>query len=234
MLNVLQLCAGKGSRFKSMSDVPKPFIHLNGVPMFQSAIDSLGFKTARIHYLFQETHVKEYNPAQYINEKDIVHTVNHYTSGAATSATIVVRDSEYRHEPWLIVDCDFMLNTPYDSADYEAVLNSSNESVSMVQYAPWDVAGSYVCLVDSKIIGVAEKQPISKYKNTGHYHWSTGDMLIDAYDFYLENDLMSNGEFYIAPLYNYLIQNDIPCSVYFTKGFIPIGTPADYKEYTKK
>ena len=59
-------------------------------------------------------------------------------------------------------------------------------------------------------------------------------MLIDAYDFYLKNNLVSKGEFYMAPLYNYLIQNDIPCSVYITEGFSPIGTPKDYQEYIQK
>ena len=75
MLNVLQLCAGKGTRFKSMIDIPKPFIDVNGSPMFKSAIDSLGFKTARIHHLFQETHIKEYNPAQYVSEHHVIHTI---------------------------------------------------------------------------------------------------------------------------------------------------------------
>ena len=45
---------------------------------------------------------------------------------------------------------------------------------------------------------------------------------------------MSKGEFYMAPLYNYLIQNDIPCSVYITEGFSPIGTPEDYQEYIQR
>lgn len=234
MLNVLQLCAGKGTRFKSMIDIPKPFIDVNGSPMFKSAIDSLGFKTARIHHLFQETHIKEYNPAQYVSEHHVIHTIDYYTDGAATSAASVVRDSEHRHEPWLIVDCDFMFNAPYNSEDFESMLNSSNESVSMVQYNPWDLACSYACIDGKKMLGVAEKQPISKYKNTGHYHWASGDMLIDAYDFYLKNNLVSKGEFYMAPLYNYLIQNDIPCSVYITEGFSPIGTPKDYQEYIQK
>ena len=49
MLNVLQLAAGKGSRFKHYTHIPKPYITVDGEPMFYKAFKTLGLKNCTSH-----------------------------------------------------------------------------------------------------------------------------------------------------------------------------------------
>jgi NDP-sugar pyrophosphorylase family protein len=227
MLNVLQLCAGKGSRFAEYSQTPKPFLDVHGDPMFVAAIKSLNLgNDVRHHFLFQERALTQYKPSQYVD--GLFYGIDHYTDGAATSAAYVIRNNKFRHEPWLIVDCDFIVS--YDSTTFKSVYNHTN--CIFVQNRSFDIKSSYSC-VDSNmnILGVAEKQPISRYRNSGQYHWVSGDVFIQSYDFYTDNGLVSLGEYYTAPLYNYAIQNGIPTMAIEVDSFTPIGTPMDYERY---
>ena len=55
-INILQLCAGKGSRFADFTEIPKPFIDVNGKLMYTYALDSLSVQSidVRYHLLFQK------------------------------------------------------------------------------------------------------------------------------------------------------------------------------------
>ena len=229
MINVLQLCAGQGSRFREFSNIPKPFLDVAGKPMFKAALDSLKFDkndNVRYHFLFQQSHIVEYNPAQYVD--GTIHSIDYYTNGAATSAAYVISNSEYRAEEWMIVDCDFILQY---NKDYFLTRTKTN-SVILADEKQWDLKSSYCCVDESfKVYGVAEKQPISKYRNTGLYHWKSGDIFMDAYNFYSDNNLLTNGEFYLAPLYNHAIQNGHPVKISVVDKYTAIGTPADYLAY---
>lgn len=220
MINVLQLAAGKGSRFRDYTDVPKPFIQIDGEPMFYKAFKSMGLDNVRYHILCQESHIETYDPSEYV---DVVHTIDHYTDGAATSAYSVIAYSPFKHESWLIIDCDFIL---------VGKINLPGYSGTVIEHHPWDIKSSYSFIDDNGHIGcVAEKQPISQWRNTGQYMFESGELFCDAYEFYRDNMLLSNGEFYIAPLYNYLIQhgfNVVPIEV---EKYIPIGTPTDLERY---
>lgn len=224
-LNILQLCAGKGSRFADFTETPKPFIDVNGKQMFTYALDSLNIPEGtdvRYHLLFQEKHVSTYNP-QY---KDAtVYSIDYYTDGAATSASHVIANSEYIDEQWLIVDCDFVLNLDFNSFRSETV----DRSVILVEPSQWDKKSSYSCVDETmRVHGVAEKQPISKFRNTGQYHFQSGTIFMEAYNFFKNSDMTSEGEFYIAPLYNYIIQSGKTVKAFEVNKFNPIGTPKDY------
>lgn len=225
MINVLQLAAGQGSRFKDYTDTPKPFIFVDDKPMFQTAYDSLGLTDVRYHLLCQEKHVELYHPELYI-PGTILHTLDHYTDGAATSAYSVIAYSPFKHEPWLIIDCDFIM--------YWNPVLPANSSACLVEKKQWDIKSSYSAIVDNNIVAIAEKQPISEYRNTGQYLFETGDLFCEAYEFYKEHKLLSNGEFYIAPLLNYIIQNGNIVKALEVEEYIPIGTPADLENYNER
>jgi dTDP-glucose pyrophosphorylase len=225
MVNVLQLAAGKGSRFKDHTAIPKPFIDVDGYPMFLRAFKSLNLHNIRYHLLCQEEHVKKYNPARYVNDA-IIHTLDYYTDGAATSAYSVISCSMFKHEPWLIVDCDFIIK-------WNGVINLNSNGI-FVEYKPWDPKSSYSYIDDSNMIkAVAEKQPISNFRNTGQYLFESGYLFCDAYDFYKKNKISSNGEFYIAPLFNYIIINGHSVTPINIDNYTPIGTPMDLETYNE-
>ena len=225
MLNILQLCAGKGSRFSTYTDIPKPFIDVNGTPMFKVGLESISMD-ARVHCLFQYSHIQKYNPSQYTDAT--IHTIDGYTDGAATSAYSVISKSDYKNEQWIIIDCDFLLDA--DISDFMSKAKTS--SVIFVDVCHYDTKSSYACVDnDMNVFGVAEKQVISTHRNTGQYHFYSGDIFCEAYEFYKDNEIMSVGEFYISPLYNYLIQTNRPVVATQVRKYVPLGTPDDLNKY---
>lgn len=227
MLNILQLCAGKGSRFANLYTMPKPLIDVHGSPMFKVAIDCFTGLESRRHFLFQEKDYLQHRPQQYVD--GVYHTIDHYTNGAATSAAYVIRNSEYLDESWLVTDCDSIID--FDSEQF--VKMSQRGNCVFTQHKLFDTKSSYSCIDNNNnILGIAEKQVISEYRNTGQYHWQSGKTFVDAYDFYVENNLMSLGEYYIAPLYNHAIQVQHSSTVSVTvKNFTPVGVPEDLERY---
>lgn len=227
MLNILQLAAGKGSRFSNFSILPKPFISVDGMPMFMRAFTSLGLTGARHHILFQDAHNKKYNPQQHAPDA-IIHTIDHYTDGAATSAYSVISNSEFKHEPWLVIDCDFII-------DWDKKLSDISTSSIFVENRSWDIKSSYSYIGQSgNIECVAEKQPISNYRNTGHYLWESGNLFSECYEFSKDNNLTILNEFYMAPLYNIAIQRGYKVAPTYVERYVPIGTPEDLKQYNEK
>ena len=226
MINVLQLAAGQGSRFSEYSELPKPFIKVDGIPMFFRAYDSMNLidEDVRYHILFQETHVEKYNPQRYVPHAHI-HTIDHYTDGAATSAMTVINNSEFRNEPWLIIDCDFIL-------EWDGEWNPEHSGVFVHHIEQWETKSSYSAIDnDNNVVAVAEKQPISNYRNTGHYYWNTGDLFCESYNYYLDNNIRILNECYMAPLYNAAIRMGNTVKAIQVDDYIPIGTPADLEKY---
>lgn len=228
MINVLQLAAGRGSRFKDSYDEPKPFIKIGGKPMFLVCYESLNLNPSntRYHFVCQESHLEKYDPKLYCEDM-IVHSIDHYTDGAATTAYNVINNNEYKNEPWLIVDCDFVVS-------YSTDVTNLTTSAIFNQYYPWDVKSSYSVIHAGNILAVAEKQPISKYRNTGQYFFVTGELFNEAYIFYKNENIRPAGEFYIAPLYNYLIQTGHTVCSIEVDDYHAIGTPEDLHTYNER
>ena len=87
---------------------------------------------------------------------------------------------------------------------------------------------------NGEVIDVKEKIVISNVATNGLHFWSNGINFIEnAYEM-INNSEKYNGEYYIAPTYNYLIKNGGKVLPYFYNLHFPIGTPEDlekYKEY---
>jgi NDP-sugar pyrophosphorylase family protein len=219
MINVLMLAAGKGSRFIGYSENPKPFIDVHGIPMYKKAFDSLGLENTRNHFLFQESHFKQFLP----DAPGTIHLIDGYTDGAATSAEYVIKNSIYKDEPWLIVDCDFIL-------DWDKKIDEKYSAVFVEKY-PWDPKSSYSFIHNNQILCTAEKQCISMHRNTGHYFWSSGNLFLECYDFYVANNLRVKEEFYISPLYNAAVHLGEKIKPVYVNKFIQVGTPGDLQKY---
>ena len=78
----------------------------------------------------------------------------------------------------------------------------------------------------------AEKQEISQYCCTGLYFWRRCEDYCRVFEHYQQKPLseVQAGEYYIAPMYNYLIQNnkDIRYSVINENEVIFCGVPEEY------
>jgi dTDP-glucose pyrophosphorylase len=78
---------------------------------------------------------------------------------------------------------------------------------------------------------VQEKEPISNHALTGLYTFKTVHDFVETYKFHTDNELTTKGEYYIAPMYNYLIQKGKKYRLDKAEKHYILGTPNEYAAF---
>jgi len=101
------------------------------------------------------------------------------------------------------------------------VFESEGEAWSFVEPA----------ILDNKVIRTAEKDRISGLCSNGLYFFKKCEYFRYAYESYVKSGTLVNGEIYIAPLYNHLIEQgyDIRYRVVEKNNIIHCGVPSEYE-----
>jgi len=84
---------------------------------------------------------------------------------------------------------------------------------------------------NGKVIRTTEKDRISDLCSNGMYYFKSCAIFNEAFEHSLKENLKAKGEFYIAPLYNYLIENGLSVSYELIPAseIVFCGTPDEYK-----
>ena len=230
-MNILILAAGDGRRFSSCGyKLPKPLIDVNGMPMIVRAVNTLGIDGNYFFLIRQDQYTPELISCIASAKKNVtILTVNKTTEGAAASALLFERFID-NSEELIITNCDQIMN--WDART--ALLHLSNYDGGVVTVTSQDPKHSYVELENDIAVKFAEKQVISNHALTGIHYWKHGsDFVSSAKEMINCNDRAPNGEFYIAPTYNYMLKNKkrIGTVKISDKEFWPVGTPADLERY---
>ena len=219
-VNILMLAAGRGSRFKDYTDIPKPMIPVWGEPMYKYVLRSLNIiNEYDLHGVFQ----KDIAPKEEVGMH--IHTLDRITDGAASTAFEVI-EKAHDNNPWLIMDCDLIVRTG-------RLLFGPMSGIIVEKQHTSDPRASYSLIRDNQILCTAEKQVISPNRNVGMYYWSSGSLSCECYEDALVDNATVNGEFYISPLYNYAIRKGETVVPFYAESFQPIGTPEDLEKYVR-
>ena len=81
------------------------------------------------------------------------------------------------------------------------------------------------------ITDVAEKKPISNIATCGIYWYRRGSDFVNYAKQMIDKDIRVNSEFYIAPVYNELIQDGKTLIPFYVHKMWGIGTPEDLKNF---
>lgn len=231
MLNVIIPAAGEGSRFKNVGySLPKPLIPVNETAMIVKAIESLGI-VGKYHFVVRDNeYMQQTIDAIYTAcpNPNIV-SVTYTPEGAAASALIM---EEYidKDAELIIANCDQIMN--WNS--YDILTDMRTYDGAVVTIYDTDPKHSYVKMSDGFAIQFAEKEVISKNALTGIHYWKRAKYFFESAKRMIQDDKKSaNGEFYIAPTYNYLIKDGYDIGVCRIKNsqFHPVGTPEDLEKY---
>jgi dTDP-glucose pyrophosphorylase len=230
--------AGKGSRFKEVGyDLPKWMIKSKGKSLFEWSISSLPLSICKkLIFVIQKHESNDFdkfiNQFEYFKGLDIkVIEIDFYTKGQAETVYLA---KEYinNNEPLLIANIDTKFSTKnleYDLNDskFDGVIGAFKSNISRYSYAKTDEFG---CVIET-----AEKVVISDNALTGLYHFKKGSDFISAYeDAIIQNKIISNGEYYIAPLYNLLIQKGKCYKLNYVVDIDILGTPEEIQIFEKK
>lgn len=209
MFNVVIPMAGRGSRFSALEEeTPKPYVDVNGKPMFIRVIENFLHPEANFILIARDHHVEaEFERVKAAEKKydAQVITIDNLTEGTVCTA-LFAREKIYNDTPLLIVMADQIID--FDLNEFLADCEARELDGSLVCFKTKKLSlkYSYAKLDEKKMVSqVKEKEVISDIVTAGIYYFSKGKHFVDAaIDMIIRNDRVNN-EFYVAPVYNYLI-----------------------------
>lgn len=233
-VNILIPMAGAGSRFFQQGyKLPKPLIDVNNKTMIERVVENLNIDGNFI-FVVQEQHYDQYNLGillPLIAPNCQIIKTNGLTEGAACTA-LLAKEYINNSNHLLIANSDQYLN--FDSCDffYNAISKDADGSIISF-HKENDLKWSYIKLQNDQVCQVAEKQQISNLATVGLYYWKRGHDFVNCAERMIANNERFNNEFYIAPTYNYAIQDHKKIISYQIKpeDFHGLGTPEDLEKF---
>ncbi|KGD74881.1 glycosyl transferase family 2 [Tatumella morbirosei] len=241
MINIVIPMAGRGSRFSAAgySD-PKPLIMLNDKRMIEVVVNNLRPVTAhRFIFICQSSHVREYKLEQilqHIAPGAIIVPVEGITEGAACTV-LAAKALIDNAQPLMIANSDQWVDTNINHYLQQMEDRSLNGLIMTMTAS--DPKWSYACCdIDGNVVSVTEKQVVSDQATVGIYNYRYGSDFCRFAEQMIRNDDRSQGEFYVAPVYNYMLAAGRgPLGVVNIgsemKGMYGLGTPADLQAFCR-
>lgn len=234
MLNIVIPMAGRGSRFADAgySD-PKPLIPVHGVPMIRLVIGNVRPSTPhRFVFICQRAHVGAYGlreklaawaPGCAVIELDGI------TEGAACTV-LAARELIDNDDPLMIANSDQWVDIAIDPyVDDMARRGLDGLIMTMQANDPkWSYAGIGA---NGHVDRVVEKEVISSHATVGIYNFRHGRDFVRGADTIVARNLRVNNEFYVAPVYNMMIEQGARIGLHDIgaegSGMYGLGIPSD-------
>ena len=233
-MKILIPMAGEGSRFlKAGYTFPKPLINVGGKPMIQKVVENLDFDCEYI-FLVRKKHIEQYggiidtlDRITNGNFKYIV--VDGLTEGAACTALLAEKYID-NDEDLLIANSDQLIE--YEEENFKTLKNLTKVDAMVFTFNAVHPKWSFV-KTNSRgyVTEVAEKRPISNIATCGIYWYRKGSDFVKYTKQMIEKDVRVNKEFYIAPVYNELIEGGKMLIPFYVHKMWGIGTPEDLKHF---
>jgi len=234
MLNIVIPMAGAGSRFADAGyQDPKPLILINKTPMIKVVIDNL--KPNQPHqfiFICQKKHIELYGLKAKLSlwaPNSILVEIDGITEGAACTV-LAAKDLINNDSPLMIANSDQFIDVSIDL--YLKKMEDLSLDGLIMTMAANDPKWSYVKLNDmGNVCFLAEKKVISSEATVGIYNFKKGSDFVNAAEKMILDDIRSNNEFYVAPVYNNLINDASKIGVFNIgkegDGMHGLGTPED-------
>ena len=236
-MKILIPMAGEGSRFvKEGYTFPKPLIDVRGKPMIQSVVENLDFDCEYV-FLVRKKHIEQYSGLidtldRITNGRFNYVAVDGLTEGAACTA-LLAEQYINNDEGLLIANSDQHIE--YERENFITLKSLTNTDAIVYTFNAVHPKWSFV-KTNSRgfVTEVAEKRPISNIATCGIYWYRRGADFVRYAKQMIEKDIRVNNEFYIAPVYNELIQDGKTLIPFYVHKMWGIGTPEDLRYFLEK
>ena len=239
--------AGAGSRFSVKGyKNPKPLLNVSGFPMIIQAVDCLP-ETTNKTFICLEEHLTKHD-IKNVLEKNYqncgVVSINKITEGQACTTEIGITNSNLDlNKPILISACDN--GVYYDKEKYQKMIDDTTIDVIVWSFRNNPTSKNnpdmYAWLETDEndtIKSVSCKKFNSQIHNINTSHVIIGTMFfrkakyfIDGLNKNYQENIRSNGEFYVDDVINQNIKDGLNVKVFQVENYICWGTPNDYETY---
>lgn len=238
-LTIVVPMAGQGSRFHEAGfSKPKPLIAVGGKPMIELVISNLTpQRSHRFVFVCQKDHVDRYGLVDLLSgwaPDCAVVQLDGVTDGAARTV-LLASDHFNNNEPLMIANSDQFIDYSIDRYLDVMAVRQELDGLIMTMRAD-DPKWSYVELTTAGLATrVVEKEVVSDSATVGVYNFRRGKDFVEAAERMIDRGLRVNGEFYVAPTYNVMIENGAKIGIQSVgavgDGMYGLGTPTDLQAF---
>ncbi len=237
-ISLLIPAAGKGSRFSDIGiDIPKPLIPIWEIPMLLWVIANFPLQPQdKVIVLSQSSHAVPTRLNDFLNNAnfavDFVE-IDYWTNGPAHSLEILLSNVT----PDSRVICANSDQFVFDGLDaFTDAVRQGNAQGQILTMEASSNAWSYVGRTpEGRVNRVVEKVEISNEATVGVYGWTTSTICREALAWQRSIGHKVNNEFYVAPSYHHLIENNLEISTHSVgihgEGVHGLGTPCDLEHF---
>lgn len=234
MINIVIPMAGASHRFSKVGyNLPKPLIPVNGIEMIRVVINNLCPKQDhRFIFICQKQHLDEFDLESKLKDwapGSKIIGIDGLTEGPACTV-LIARELIDNTSPLMIANCDQYINANINDYLYE--MSFQNLDGLIMTMMAGDPKWSFVALNEEGFVNrVVEKEVISNEATVGIYNFKTGHDFVVAANRMISRNNRVNNEFYVAPAYNELIEDNKKVGIFNIgkefEGMYGLGTPAD-------
>lgn len=232
-MNIVIPMAGLASRFMvGQRHVVKPMIEIGGIPMIELVLETLNLPGKYIFVLRDDVIFDE---LEYLLRKKVsdckIIKIAKLSRGPAD--TVLAASNEINNnDPLIIANSDQIMN--WDSKKFLLYLDNNALDGVVVTFISSESHNSYAKLnKDGFVTCIKEKEVVSNHALNGIHFWRYGKYFVESAKAMIDSHITTNGEFYVGPTYNYLINKGLSIGIYplLESEHFPVGTPIDLKKY---
>ena len=238
-MNIVVPIAGRGSRFLEESHKnpeyakPKPLINIAGHTMVEWALSSYPLKgDENLIFIVRREHVEKAGIDRKLKEifgENVNIIIQDVAPQGAAHTVLLAKDYINNDTPLLITDSDhFMDGNTHFSEIYNYEKIDGMIPVFYANNSKWSFSKTDG---EGYVIEVAEKIQISRNANIGAYYFAKGRDFVTAAEEMIEENDKTNNEFYIAPVYNYMIRRGKLIRLSRPRFAHGLGTPKDVEKF---
>lgn len=236
-LKIIITMAGEGSRFKKAGiDKPKHEIEVNGKSLFEWSMISLkDFFEDEFIFIVRKGNYNLNSINSWCKKLGIIKwqyiEVNHLTEGQAE--TVVAARSVLDYNDKIAI---YNIDTYVKGKEIKKSDIKENYDGFIPAFLAYDDKWSFIKLDGDKVTEIKEKIKISNNATVGFYYFKSWGNYIRIFNEYKEEIKRNFKEIYVAPMYQYLINEGkyIAGKIIKNENIVALGTPKDIEKIINK
>jgi len=231
-VNVLVPMAGLGQRFVDAGyKIPKQLIKIGAEHLIEISMKCIDTDNCNLIFVVRDEYIYKYNIDDILREKfgsEVKIVVTDGLTEGSVCSCLLAREYINNNDPLIIHTLDVEFSPvfdphSFDTSDCDGLLLTTKSNSPNYSYVAENE--------DGFVVKTAEKKVISDHACVGIYAFARGCDFCKYADKMIEDDIRTNGEFYIAPLYNIFIEDGLKIKKQSVEKLHVFGTPSEFDFY---